>query len=54
MEGRYHEKKIGEECGVFEKWNARSLFSEIFRSLFFETSLQFISEEEKKKKKTSW
>jgi hypothetical protein len=29
-------KKKGEECGVFEKWNAHPLFSQILRSLFFE------------------
>jgi hypothetical protein len=36
-------KKKGEECGVFEKWNAHPLFSQILRSLFFE---------KKEKKKT--
>ncbi len=57
--GRCHEKKILKECGVFEKWNAHSLFSEIFLSLFFETSCNSYrkgvkKKKKKKKKKNSW
>jgi len=43
-------KKIGKECGVFEKWNAPSLFSQILRSLFFETSCNSYRKGKKKEK----